>query len=443
MGRLVRPAAAWGAAVALIVLSVWWGVRLQREHPEIFLGAAPLVGRDPADGWDWRFGWGLAGAALVGSVVTVGVWRGWCWRLRLRTLVFATGAAAACFSVLLALTDGRDGILYGATHDTEYLANLDIAPPAAEFVRDFLSDIDHYSVHVRGHPPGFVLVLKMLDAVGLEGGWPAAMLSVLACMVTPVAVLIAVWAVAGPEWVRRSAPFLVVAPYALWMVTSADAVFTAVGALGVAACALGLRSTGWRSAWLGATGGLLLGALLFLTYAAATFALVPAVIALALRRARGALPTVTAAVCSAVVVVALFAASGFWWFSGATETRRQYWAGTAQFRPLAYFAVANLAAALIAVGPATYGGLLRLWRTRRAEGPILVLVVAGALALLVTHASQFTRGEVERIWLLFFPWLVIAGGAVMRRSEPRLGATAVGVQVVTAVLLQAALVSKW
>jgi hypothetical protein len=100
----------------------------------------------------------------------------------LRSVAAVSSLGSGAFALLLALTDGADGVLHGAVHPSEYLANLTTAPPAGEFVRTFVERIDEYSVHVRGHPPGFVLVLKALDSVGLGDGWPTALLSVAATM---------------------------------------------------------------------------------------------------------------------------------------------------------------------------------------------------------------------------------------------------------------------
>ncbi len=438
--------AIWLLAFVLIAVSVVWGRAYQRETPEIFLGAAPLVGRDFRDGWHWRFGWSLVGAALLALWLVVSVQRGWWWRIRLRWVVVVASLAAGAFGVLLALTDGADGILHGAVHPTEYLANLEITPPAGEFLRTFVDRIDDYSVHVRGHPPGFVLVLMGMDAVGLGGGWPTAMLSVLGTIALPAAVLVTVWATAGPDWVRRAAPLLVVPPYALWMVTSADAVFTAVGAWGVAFCALGLRAGGRWPVVYGALSGAMLVALLFMTYGGATYLLTPITLAVATavwrRRAgrsnRPVVEVVAAAMVVAAAVTAAFWALGFWWFEGAAETRLQYWAGTAQFRTWTYFGIANIAVALIALGPATLSGLTTL-----RDRWMWVLVGGGALALMVSHLSQYTRAEVERIWLLFYPWIAIAGAALVQRRRPWLGPGWIAVQAACAILLQAALVSKW
>lgn len=438
----------WLVALVVIAVAVHWGRRLQVTEPNIRLGAAPLVGEDKRDGWDWRFDRNLLSAGGVGLVVTLAVSQPWWWRWPRGAITAFTSLAAACFAVLLALADGVAGhgeLLRGAEHPTEYLANLATAPPAGDFVRRFVADIDRYSVHVRGHPPGFVLVLKVLDRVGLDGPWPVVGLSVLGTAVVPAAVLSAVGALGGDHWVRRSAPLLAVSPYALWQMTSADAVFSAVGAFGVACCVLGLASQGWRALRWGIAGGALLAGLLFLTYGGALFLLVPGVpVAVALwRRAAAASTVAVGAVAAAAAVTAAFAAAGFWWFDGVAETRRQYWAGTARLRPAGYFTLANVAVALIAIGPGGFAGLTSLWRHRRHPPPFAVVTVGALLAVAGSNLSQLTKGEVERIWLLFYPWLVVSGGLVVEAQRRWRSAALVASQTACAVVLQAVLVSKW
>jgi hypothetical protein len=282
--------------------------------------------------------------------------------------------------------------------------------------------------------------LKALDGIGLGGGWPTALLSVAATIALTGGVLVTVWAMVDASWVRRVAPLLIVAPYLLWTVTSADAVFAAVGAWGVAALALGLRATGWRAVVAGGVAGLLLSSLLFLTYGGVTFLLLALTLAVSARRAAaaGSARTVLAAIAVAAAVTAAFALAGFWWFAGAAETRLQYWAGSAQFRTWTYFGVANIAVALIALGPATFAGLLRLFDRR-----VWVVVGGALLGVAASHLSQYSRAEVERIWLLFFPWIAVAGGALMSPLTRVRSAIWVGAQAAGAIALQAALVSKW
>ena len=230
------------------------------------------------------------------------------------------------------------------------------------------------------------------------------------------------------EWIHR-----LVAP-------SGDAVFAAVGALGVALVAEGANRDGTRAAWFGIAAGLLLGCLLFLTYLGAMLLVIPAVLLLAalVRRERGAWLVVMAGVAAGLAVVAAFWIAGFWWLDGVDATREQYHAGSAGFRRWSYFAIGNLGAALFALGPVTVVGMGTL-RSRR-----MWLLVGGAtVALTASHLSTYTKGEVERIWLIFYPWLALAGAALVSRRRRWSGAGAVAVQATCAIVLQAALVSKW
>lgn len=430
--------ALWAGALSLIGVTVVWGRRLQREAPEIFLGAAPLVGRNFRDGWDWRFGPAIVVAAVLAGLVVVAVGRGWLDRWRSSTVVGAAALAATAFAVTLAALDGSGGLRHGAEHESEYWAGLASFPPAGEFVRSFVERIDGYSVHVRGHPPGFVVLLMALDRIGLGSLWVAVGVSVVSVAAVVAAVLVVVRLAAGDSAMRAAAPFLVVAPYALWMVTSADAVFAGLGAVVVALLVAAGRSDGRSAVAAAIAGGLAYGVLLHMTYGAATFLLVPLLVGAPIvwRRPTGRGAIVASAVAGTAIVVAVFVAAGFWWLDGARATQREYWEGSAQFRTWTYFGLSNLAVALIALGPATLAGLTRL-RDRRAWW----IVGGGVAALLASHVSQYNRAEVERIWLLFYPWIAVAAVALAARR--RAAATWVAVQAGSAIVLQAALVSKW
>lgn len=132
---------------------------------------------------------------------------------------------------------------------------------------------------------------------------------------------------------------------------------------------------------------------------------------------------------------------GFWWLDGVRRTNEEYWAGSAQFLPWGYFAVANLAAALIALGPVTFAGLTRL-----RPGRMWLVVGGGLLGIAIFNLSQYTRAEVERIWLPFYPWVTLAaaGLAVGTARTRRHRATWwLAAQGCGAIVSQAALVSKW
>ena len=180
----------FAAGVALLGWSVVWGRRLQQRAPEIKLGAAPFVGRDPVDGWKWRIPWQLA-LPIAFAVAVIAFVPAVLERWRLPWITVATGLGAATFAVSLALLDGTDGLFHGATDTTEYYANLPNTPPWRTFLKTFVDHLGRYSVHVRGHPPGFTLILKILAGVGLHGAWPVVALSIIGTAATPVFVLIA------------------------------------------------------------------------------------------------------------------------------------------------------------------------------------------------------------------------------------------------------------
>ena len=111
------------------------------------------------------------------------------------------------------------------------------------------------------------------------------------------------------------------------------------------------------------------------------------------------------AAAGVAVVVAGFTASGFWWFDGFERVRVIYALSVASTRPYAYFVWANLAALALAVGPAVVAGLRR---APRSPAPGVWLVGAAAAAVLLADLSGLSKAEVERIWLPFAVWLVVA-----------------------------------
>jgi hypothetical protein len=304
---------------------------------------------------------------------------------------------------------------------------------------------------VGGHPPGALGVFVLLDRLGLGGlGWAAA-LCILGGALTAPCVLSTVRLLAGPttlpaakesgsdgpvgsawaggpgRWdgevlARRAALFVPLAPAALWIATSADALFAGIAALGLTALAHAAATRGRRADLLAAAGGLALGLCLFLSYGLTLLA--PLAVGMVLVRrwpfrgrrssAAGPGPDRTAGrvlwavrpllVGGIVVLVLVLAArlAGFDWVQGlglaARRTRQgQVWID----RPTAYFVFANVAALVISVGPAVVGGLAVARRSRLAVLPVAVAVaVAGALV------SNLSKGEVERIYLPFAVWLL-------------------------------------
>jgi methylthioxylose transferase len=134
---------------------------------------------------------------------------------------------------------------------------------------------------------------------------------------------------------------------------------------------------------------------------------------------------------------------GFWWFDGLRLTNKFYWIGSAYFRTWTYFLLGNVAVLLIAIGPAVIAGIASL-RDRN----LWPLVGGALLCVTIAEASQYSKGEVERIWLLFMPWLVPAVASLRQdhatlRGEFVIPTKWLACQGVLALALQMALRSKW
>jgi hypothetical protein len=241
--------------------------------------------------------------------------------------------------------------------------------------------------------------------------------------------------VAGEAAARRAAPALAILPAAIWSGTSVDAVFAALVAVGLAlAVAAAVAPAGARPRALAA--GLVLGTALLGTYGAVPLVLVAAALVVALAGWRA--PRLLALVGGGAAVPLLVAAgAGFWWPAGLVATRAAYWSGIGAERPGWYLTLAgNPGALALALGPAVAVGLATT--ARAAGGPVTrdrLLPGAVLVAVVLTDLSQLARGEVERIWLPFVPWLALAAPGDRRGW--------LGAQVGVALLLQSVLVSPW
>jgi hypothetical protein len=263
---------------------------------------------------------------------------------------------------------------------------------------------------------------------GLGGASPLAAMSIAAGGATVIAAPVALRDVAGEAAARRAAPFLALSPAVIWTVVSADAIYAAFGAIGVAALIVASSRTGPRSDAIAALGGLALGAGLFMSYGLVALWLVPVAVCASRRRWR---PVVIG--CAATVAVGLaFAAFGFSWIDGAWAARKEYAQSIAALRPYGYFVFANLAAFAVVLGPAPLAGLGEL-RDRR-----WLLVGSALVAVLIADVSGLSKGEVERIWLPFWPWIAIAASALVTRVRWWLAA-----QAVLAIAIQTFLGTPW
>jgi methylthioxylose transferase len=415
-------------------LALWFGVIAAARVVLLDLqdsGAALRIPFAPLDAvLDWRPGWPLVLPAALGLAVVVGA-PSFLARARWSSVLVVSATTAAGWAVALALLDGARGIVGSVTLKNEYFLDVTRVGDPLVFLRGFTSHIAEYRVHVQGHPPGFLLLLWVLDRVGL--GVPAVVAGLeiaVGCLAVP-AVLVTVREVAGEATARRAAPFVAVAPLAIWVASSADACYAGVGAAAVMLVVLATGERGRRADVLAALGGLVFGAVAFLSYGLVLLAVVPIAIAAHRRRAR----VLAVAAGGAASVVLAFALAGFCWLAGLAATRARYTAGVAARRPYAPFLLANCACLGIALGPALAVALARL-RDRR-----LWWVVGAALgAVGIAALSGLSKGEVERIWLPFALWILPAGAVLSVARRP---SRWLAIQVAFTIVLQTLVRSPW
>ncbi len=428
---LVRPHAIAALLLWALVVVVGYrlGYALNSRDPRVHIGNAPLVGsRDVRISWRLLAAVVLAvGAVTAGPLIAA--------RATWRMLLGASWAAGATWAVALAAGDGWRALTAPLESRYEYLAAVDRIGSTHAFLSSFTEQLATYPTHVKGHPPGLVLLLARLDDAGLGGSTVATALVIAVGALVAPATLVAVRAVADQRTARLAAPYLAFTPAAVWVATSADAFFAGVTACGIAAVAVaatreprGGRGADRRADATAVAGGVLLGLALHLSYGAGPLGLLVAAVLIRRRAVRiGIL-----AAAGTAAVFAIFLAAGFWWLGGVQATRVLYDAGVASRRPYADFLLINLAAFAIALGPAAVAGLARL-RDRRVW-----VLSGGALAAVVfADLSGLSRGETERIWLPFVPWVLVATVA-LRGSRRWLA-----LQVLLGLTVQATARSPW
>ncbi len=429
------PTALVAAAVALAL----WLAGAQRADIEgragylLGIGAAPFVGRWRAGSPESLVVLAAVGVAAVALVPFVAARLGW------RPLVALAAVAQAGWTLVLAVPDGWSSLTGNLQSRYDYLAGVAQVGSPGRFLAHFTDQIGRYPTHVRGHPPGTVLLLWGLDRVGLGGPVPVLVLCLAGGALATASVLVAVRVLAGEAVARRAAPFVLLVPAAAFA-ANLDLLYAGVGALVICLFVLALRAGQRRAASvrLAVAAGVVLGLGLLGSYGLALLT-VPVVVLAAVRRRPGALAAVAAA---AAAVVSLPAAWGFWWPVGVAATRHQYWLGLGRVRPPVAFALLDLVALAAVLGPAALVGLARL--RDRSLLPVVV-GVGGSVALAL--ASQLSKGEVERIWQPFVPWLVVACGplaaSIDRPGSWRRTRRLLAVQVVAALVLAGGVRSPW
>jgi hypothetical protein len=432
----------------LIVVAFGWGYLLRRS------GGSPEDVLPPLHARPRLLTWQLLPAAGVG-IVGVRILPALTARLNWRPLLLSCWAMATVWTVLLALSDGPAGITGPLTSHGEYFEGIHplLADPLG-WLRTFTKQALHYPTHVAGHPPGPMMVLWALNAAGLHGpAWAAALLIGVGTS-SVAAIAITVRAVATEAAARRMLPFLVLAPLAVWIATTMDALFLGVGAWAIALLAMAAgRHQIARRVLCGVMAGVLFGALPYLSYGLLPLFAVALAVLIMTRPRRLALIAVLA---GCVVVPLVFTLLGFWWPDGVQVTKAAYAiTGGSGRRSYLYFLIGNFAVLALLTGPAAADALAHLAvickdtleqaapsnqepAPSNPEARVGWLAGAVLVGMVVLDFVGVTRGEVERIWLPYAAWVITAAAVHAGPARRWLAA-----QAILGIVLQALILSPW
>ncbi|MDT5181118.1 MAG: methylthioxylose transferase [Mycobacterium sp.] len=408
---------------------------------QMYAEAAPIFGW-----WNAHVGWGTIPAVVIGGGTAL-------WgpaiarRLPWRAVPWVTWAVSCAWAFTLAMIDGwQRGFAHRLATPNEYLRQVPTVTDIPYALHTFSSRIrdfqpDSWITHVSGHPPGALLTFVWLDRIGLTGGAWAGLLCLLVGSSAAAAIVVAARALSGEDLARRAAPFVAVAPTAIWIAVSADGYFAGVAAWGLALLALAVRATARTAIPAGVGAGLLLGWGIFLNYGLGLIALPAVAILIAAENARSALRAFLPAVLAALAVVGLFALVGFWWFDGYIAVQERYWQGIAANRPFQYWAWANFASVVCAVGLGTVAGVSRAFDLEmiKARSGLHLVILAALLAIVLADLSMLSKAEVERIWLPYTVWLTAAGALLPLRSHRWW----LGLNVIGALVLNHVILTNW
>jgi hypothetical protein len=420
------------AVFAVVGLGLTW--LAVRGGAHLGTRSAPFLG-------SYRFGlgYGSALAPAVAAVVLAAVHRSWFDRAPFRSVLGVGWLGAFVWALALALADGAAGLTRALRSPDNYLADVPhVGDNVAEFLRHFTTEAPLYSASARGHPPGPVLLLWALQRLGFTDALSIGiLLTAMGALVTPL-VLAAVAGVCGQAQARRYAPVLMLAPYAVWVAVSVDAI-TAV--LGAAMVAMGVRAsahtrTGLRAGVWALASGVTLGVAALFSYAAAWLGL--SMVCLYFARRRPFLNVATGLGALLPVLAAQFA--GFSWIDGLLAARADYVARVEPYRSAIWWGGISLVVLLLAAGPPLVRSIRRLRNT-----PGWPFLVGAGVAVAFSVLAGLARGGAEAAWLPFFPWLTVAAIAPTTQGGPAPPSPIllVGLGALTAVVIETVLATPW
>lgn len=408
---------------------------------EVYVGFPPLNAS-----WQPRVGIGTVPASALAALGVAHAGR-LSHRLPWGRLLLLCWVVGVGWLLSLALVDGVDGIRSNFEYNSEFLLTARGVRDIPEMLRGYASHIEYgsgnLSIQPATHPPGALLFFVLLVRLGLGSSLAVGLVVTLLASTVPLATMTSLRLLGEERSARLAAPFLVLAPAAIWETLSGDAVFMSFAAWGLAALAAGAVRR--RLLW-SLLGGLLLGTCVMMSYGLPLLGF----LALAILVATGTYQPLGWAVGAAATVVAAFSVAGFSLLRAYPLLHHRYWAGVASVRPNAYWLWGDLAALLLSAGPALGPGVACwVWSTRRGARAVSgghrdnrvarILGAAGLLSVGAADLSLMSKGEVERIWLPFVPWLLVLCALL----PPRWRRPALALQVVTALLTQHLLHTIW
>lgn len=363
-----------------------------------------------------RYRYQIGPLSLLAPAVATGVlatsMRGWFDRHRWGATVLASYLCGLAWALALALVDGAAGLtrpLLGSANYAPDVAAVDDHP--VHYIATYTHNLASQSLAARGHPPGPVMLLWALDRLGVRDQLLLAIVVTALGVLTIPLVLYTVRDVCGDATARRYMPVLILAPYAIWVAVSMDAVVATLGAAMVAAgvAASARQRRGLPAAVWSIVCGILLGIAAMFSYAVVWLGL--AVVLLYFARRRPFLNLGTG--FGALLPVLLANHWGFGWLDGLIAANSDFAARIEPYRSAPWWCVLSIVALLLATGPVLYPSARKIRNT-----PAWPFLVGAAVAVLFSVLAGLARGGVEAAWLPFFPWLTVAAVAPDRPGGP-------------------------
>jgi len=369
--------------------------------------SSPFLGR-----YDFRIGIGTVLAPAIGAGIIALTKRGVLDRWRWGGIQLFGWLAAFAWALALALVDGRSGLTKALGSPEEYLEDVHrVGDQPLRYIERFTADATEHTVATRGHPPGPVLLLWLLDRVGITDHVALGLLITALAGLTVPLVLSAVKDSCGETAARQFVPVLVLAPYAVWVAVSLDAIVALLGAAAVVAGvrASRRRSPGWHSVAWALVAGLLVGVAALFSYAAPWLGVCVVFVYFARRR-----PFLNVATGAGALIPLLGAQlAGFGWADGLLAAEADYTTRVEPYRSAVWWGALSVVALLLAAGPALFASARKVRNT-----PAWPFLAGAGAAVVFSIVAGLARGGVEHAWLPFFPWLLVGAVAPERRAGP-------------------------